>query len=211
MPPSLPEAFLASRAAAVAEYVRWRQREQARAMKERLVMLGSEVRDLKRKLAFLQKVDRDYPTRDVTFFVDQKPVAKAHRFILTSRSLVFRKMFDTDMAERRSGEIHVNDLSAITLQALVKFIYTAEVTFTEACAAELFMAAQKYDIPELQEECEVELCAGVFHGNVLELLDFAEFYDMKRLKDACDQFFKSKVQLQCNTFVQENHNRTNFF
>ncbi|CAM6108109.1 unnamed protein product [Calypogeia fissa] len=193
--PTLPAAFLASRAPEVAEYVRWRQREQERRRKERVIMLGSEVRNLKRKLAFLQKLERDYPTKDVTFFVDQKPVVKAHRFILTSRSLVFKKMFDTDMAERRTGEIHVNDLSATTLQALVKFMYTAEVQFTQACTAELFMVAQKYDIPELQEECEVELCNGVFQGNVLELLDFAEFYDMKLLKDACEQFFKSKVQL----------------
>lgn len=44
----------------------------------------------------------------------------AHRLVLTSMSEVFRTMFDTDMAEKKLGEIRISDSSPLTVKQFLK-------------------------------------------------------------------------------------------
>ena len=45
-----------------------------------------------------------------------------------SRSSVFEKMFDSKMVEAKSGTVVIEDMEADTLQRLLEFTYTGEVT-----------------------------------------------------------------------------------
>ncbi|KAL3682561.1 hypothetical protein R1sor_000583 [Riccia sorocarpa] len=119
----------------------------------------------------------------------------AHRFILAGRSTVFRRMFETEMLEKESGTIHVEDASINVLRSLVKYLYTMETEFTEeAPAEELLKLADKYDIEDLKAVCEEELCKNVNMGNFLDRLVVAKRYNSKRLDTLTASFLVENLE-----------------
>ncbi|BBN19026.1 hypothetical protein MPTK1_8g07410 [Marchantia polymorpha subsp. ruderalis] len=128
---------------------------------------------------------------DVTFVgCDLVPVF-AHRFIMAGKSTVFGKMFDIDMKEKEIGTVQVDDADAPVLRSMVNFCYTAEILFTEeASVEEVMKLAHKYDISELKEVCESELCEGINEENLCTRLRLAHIYDIKTLNAVGVKFFK---------------------
>ena len=61
---------------------------------------------------------------------------------------MFERMFDTDMAEAKSGTVVIEDMLASTLEKLLEFAYTGEVTDMQE-VVELLYAADKYQLPNL--------------------------------------------------------------
>ena len=62
----------------------------------------------------------------------------AHRVVLATVSPYLRKMFGSGMAESKSREIELQDVSELALPALVEFSYTAQMCsniYRQACAA----------------------------------------------------------------------------
>ena len=64
------------------------------------------------------------------------------------RSTVFERMFDSNMAEAKSGTVVIEDMEADTLQRLLEFTYTGKVTDMQD-VMELLYAADKYQMPGL--------------------------------------------------------------
>ncbi|CAM6108163.1 unnamed protein product [Calypogeia fissa] len=163
---------------------------------ETISKLRNDIEALKKKIAFLQKVDmsalgEESEDGHVTFVVKNGNVIKAHPFILASKSPVFKKMLGADMIERNSSKIQVEDISAPVLRSLINYLYTAEINFTdEVTAAELFKVAHKYDIPELQFVCEGEIFNSVSEDNLSEMLRISHLYDMKRVRAKCVRVLK---------------------
>jgi len=82
----------------------------------------------------------------------QGRVFPCHRVILSSRSSVFERMFDSNMAEAKSGTVVIEDMEADTLQRLLEFTYSCKVTDMQE-VMELLYAADKYQMPDLVREC----------------------------------------------------------
>ena len=57
-------------------------------------------------------------------------------------------MFEINMAETKSGEVKIEDMSASTLERLLEFIYTGEVADMQE-VMELLYAADKYQMSDL--------------------------------------------------------------
>ncbi|KAL2611363.1 hypothetical protein R1flu_023055 [Riccia fluitans] len=129
---------------------------------------------------------------DVTFVGrDGKPVY-AHRFIMAGKSAVFQRMLDTDMKERNSGTIFINDANSSVLKSVVKYCYTADIDFTEeAPAEEILKVAHKYDIVELKGVCEDELSRGLDTENFCTRAMLAQIYDAGKLDAATSAFFRA--------------------
>lgn len=108
------------------------------------------------------------------------------------------------MREKVSGEIRVDDISGPVLRSLIEFLYTAELRLTdEATAAEIFKAAHKYDVPELQAECEAELFRAVSEENLSEMMRIAHLYGMKRIMAKCVQILRDNFDRVHEKFLND--------
>ncbi|KAL3682577.1 hypothetical protein R1sor_000599 [Riccia sorocarpa] len=147
-----------------------------------------------KKLRFLRAYDpaplSELFMGDIKFVgSDEKPVY-AHRFIIAGKATVFQRMFHSDMKEKKSGTVVLNDASSPVIRSMVNFCYTAETEFTEdASAEEMLKISHKYDIRDLKQECDKELAKGVDQNNLCRLLKLAHLYDAKKLDSATARFF----------------------
>jgi len=107
-----------------------------------------------------------------------------HRAILAERSDVFGAMFDVDMTEKQNKRIVIEDLSADAVSDLLNFIYTDSAPNINKLAAELLVAAEKYNIARLKAVCEAELATSLNVDNVIGRLIASETYRADQLKAA---------------------------
>ena len=86
---------------------------------------------------------------------------KAHKTILISRSPVFEAMFQSDLTEKATNTLKIEDIERRVFQEVLRFIYTDEVNQMEEMASDLLAAAEKYMLTLLKEKCEVSLSRNV--------------------------------------------------
>ena len=115
---------------------------------------------------------------------------RAHKVILASQSPVFKKMFEIDMKERRSGVIEVPDITPAVMSDLLAYLYTGTAPHVDTLARELLNVANKYELPRLLSICETTLVTKITVRSVLEMLILAELHESKTLKKACLGFIK---------------------
>ena len=117
-------------------------------------------------------------------------VFKVHKAILASQSPVFRKMFEVDMREKRSGVIKISDpdVSPELVSDLVTYLYTGDAPGIHTRAKELLKVAHLYEIPRLLRMCENELQKSITASNVCNLLLLAELHAAQDLKAKCMEF-----------------------
>ncbi|GFR14848.1 protein maternal effect lethal 26 [Trichonephila clavata] len=114
---------------------------------------------------------------DVELLVDGR-IIKAHKFILQSRSPVFRKMFEHNTTEKDAGSIEVTDVAFIPLQALVWYLYTGEVQrlpFEDVC--DLYETADKYEVFMLQQACSESLLSFIDQDTVCRILVLSDLHN----------------------------------
>lgn len=113
---------------------------------------------------------------------------QAHRTILMARSKVFSAMLEEGkFAEGSAKSICIDDMDVATLQALVRYLYTAEFPSEEAGvnAQNLLIAADKYDLQELKQHCEQCLDRSLEPDCAAEILVVADSYYCSSLKVRC--------------------------
>jgi len=118
----------------------------------------------------------------------------AHRTILMARSSVFSAMFEEGkFAEGAAKAVCIKDMDVTTLRALVCFLYTAEFPSEEAEAKpqSLLIAADKYDLQELKQHCELCLERSLEPDCVAEVLVVADSYHCSNLKVRCLDLIKN--------------------
>ena len=96
----------------------------------------------------------------------------AHKIILVTRSEVFAAMFQHPMEERSTNQVKIEDIEPDVFQELLRFIYTGRVSTAtmESMAAGLLIAADKYLLDELKNECENHLLHHMSPDNCVVLL-----------------------------------------
>jgi speckle-type POZ protein len=111
------------------------------------------------------------PSSDVNFNIGGREFP-AHKLILAARSEVFDAMFKHQMKENSTNQIKIEDIDPEVFQKLLRFIYTGRVSTAtmEAMAVGLFVAADKYLLSGLKNECENYLLHDMSPDNCIELL-----------------------------------------
>ena len=124
-------------------------------------------------------------------------------------------MFQSDMKERQTKTVHIDDFKIGVVGEMLKFIYTWEVSFPDAIveiASELLKAADKYQLDLLKNICEESLCSTLDVANCVEYLVLGDMYRTLKLKmmalrivvenadsiidkDVFKDFFKQKPEL----------------
>ncbi|CAL8122450.1 unnamed protein product [Orchesella dallaii] len=110
-----------------------------------------------------------------------------HKKILAGRSPVFLKMLSADMNEKRRGLVKVEDISAHTMELVLKFIYTGQLeeewTTNPVTATELIYASEKYWLPALKEFCNKHLVRAATKTNCYKLMEVAQLHNLEQATD----------------------------
>ena len=128
---------------------------------------------------------------DVQFCFDGDESVGSHSLILTARSPVFAAMFQhSSMKEQETGRVDIEDIQLDIFKELLHYIYSGRtrMSLTEETAQSLFMAADKYDIGDLKEECVAFLLTCFRVENALTLMAWAHLNSVDNLKEAALDF-----------------------
>ncbi|GBN16478.1 Speckle-type POZ protein [Araneus ventricosus] len=119
--------------------------------------------------------DVELKTQTKSFFV--------HEVVLCARSPVFLAMLTREMKEKINKYIEIEDISADTLEKFLAFLYTDAFEDLEWDAvAEVYYAADKYQVERLKFLCRSYFLKNDDFDNVCELLILADRHQDCELK-----------------------------
>jgi len=110
--------------------------------------------------------DKDFS--DVKIFCGDKAF-DCHRILLSSRSSVFRAMFQHGMTEAQTRRIEIKGLEPEVLQAMLKYIYTGNMEFSTMKSEDMLAAAQMYDLGLLKDFYEDKLRRSLDISNCVDM------------------------------------------
>jgi hypothetical protein len=112
-----------------------------------------------------------------------------HKLVLSCQSQVFKAMIE-NMIEKESEvlEIDENDISAETMDQFVYFLYHEEFKDIKMINPELLVAADKYVVRDLFDECCKYFQPNLSLQNALGVLVSAEMTNQKDLFEAASRF-----------------------
>ena len=101
----------------------------------------------------------------------------AHQVILSARSPVFGRMFQSEMTEKKSQLVDIEELDPKIVLEMLKFIYTGSCAVTEEdpdleLAADVLVAANRYELNLLKNMCECVLASELTAENCLKVRSF---------------------------------------
>lgn len=124
---------------------------------------------------------------DVHFVVGkgcQQQRIPAHKFILSVGSAVFDVMFNGAMATSQE-DIELPDVEPAAFLALLKFLYSDDVTIGPETVMTTLYTAKKYAVPALEKACVDFLKHNLSSDNAFMLLTQARLFDEPQLAALC--------------------------
>ncbi|XP_073837815.1 speckle-type POZ protein-like [Musca autumnalis] len=130
---------------------------------------------------------------DITLIARDGCEFKAHKVILSGRSEVFDTMLRSDFVEAKTNRITIDDMDAEVMKEMLTFIYTGKGIHKEM-AYDLFSAANKYALMDLETMCENILTKSMDVSSVADIILLADLNSNERLKSRALQFIKGNVK-----------------
>lgn len=155
---------------------------------------------------------------DVTILVEGESI-KAHSNILCARSDVFDRLLSGGLRESVTKEIIIDDCDALTIKALMRYLYTDDFGCIEAMIEgtrsdqasssadrndsrssritslqSLLAASHKYGVTRLQNWCEAKVCECITVDEVCSILCQAHLYAASQLADMCLDFIRQHYE-----------------
>ena len=120
-------------------------------------------------------------------FADVKIVCEdrvfdCHRIILSSRSSVFRAMFQHNMAEAQTRRVEIQEIPSSIVHAMLEYIYTGRTIFRNGRNEDMLAAAEMYDLKNLKARCEENLSKSLEIGNCIDYLILGDTHNSPNLK-----------------------------
>lgn len=130
---------------------------------------------------------------DVTIKVKDKAF-KLHRSVLAARNPYFSSMFSTDMKEKTTGIVSIDDCEPGIFHYFINFVYTGKTTLSCDNVCALYEMTDKYQEDQLKAEC---LC---YMKNKISVDSFCDFvvlalkHDEKELLQIATNLFCRKIK-----------------
>jgi speckle-type POZ protein len=136
---------------------------------------------------------------DVRIEVGDGQSLAAHRWVLESRSPVFKADLALISSDGPVAQLRVDDMDADVCKALLKFMYTdappPDLQEAATMAERLLVAADRYGLDKLKPVCEEALCKNIDTSSVASTLVLAERHRCPGLREACMRFLSSPDNL----------------
>lgn len=144
-----------------------------------------------------ETIDTQNQLRLDNHFCDVVLICKAasfpcHKITLASASPYFRAMFTHGMMETKKTEICINNIEPPILSTILDFIYTAEISVTEANVCDLMQASCMLALPHVTEACTTFLGHQLDPSNCIGIRKFAHGYGCKELYDQAHRYILKK-------------------
>jgi hypothetical protein len=133
----------------------------------------------------------DEYTSDITIIVNQKRFP-AHKFMLYSRSEVFKKLF-FDKRGCNSNEIVLYDTTELAFETMLLYCYNKE--FSLECVnkvIDVYKLSQKFQISCLMEVCVEAIKEMMDCESLMVICEFAMIYRIRDLMNEIRQFAQTK-------------------
>lgn len=142
-------------------------------------------------------------TKDVAFTIDSKTIS-AHKFILSARSPVFKRMFQIDMLEKNSANpIELNDVSEEAFAEFLAFLYCNRYSKPKV-ERELLYLADKYDVESLKATVANALLQKIDVGNAIDTMKLFNRFRIPKLNGEVANFIvKNKMKNKKNVFTEK--------
>lgn len=146
---------------------------------------------------------------DVKFKVQDKSFS-AHRSILGARTPVLSAMLTENWLESDTGVVSVEDCDPEAFEIFLIFLYSGTMeNLTTENVLSVYYVADKYQNPELKQECIQSMISNLTISNICDVLCLALRHDEKVLEETASDFFKKNAKEIFNTsewerFMAEN-------
>ncbi|XP_022796840.1 kelch-like protein 3 [Stylophora pistillata] len=108
----------------------------------------------------------------------------AHKCVLSAASPYFRAMFTSELKEKESNHVELQEIKSATLIDVLRYVYTGGTRIDSSNAKDLVMATDYLIIPSLKARATLFL-EGTWNGSCcLALESFASRYNCEALKKA---------------------------
>ena len=138
---------------------------------------------------------------DIQFCLEGDQRVGGHKNILATRSSVFAAMFQPDMQQESKVDIvNIQDIEAEIFKELLHYIYsgqTASPLSDIITTQSLYVAADKYDVNDLKEECVDFLLSCVRIDSAINLMAWAHLHSVDELKKITLAFIVQHGKVIC--------------
>jgi hypothetical protein len=136
---------------------------------------------------------------DVTFDFGNGTLLKGHSLVIASGSPVLAAMFKHNLKENAGKKVvEMAGIESDVFAVLLRFLYTGEVDLGNADAAEVMVAADKYAIDPLKEECASRMTQNLTVENATSYLVLAHLHNAAALQEATSEFIARNATFICS-------------
>ena len=160
------------------------------------VLLQASSKPRLQVLDHLENLWKNKPLTDVIFNFDEESY-EAHTMILASGSPVFATMFENPLTEGPKRIVEIKDIRLPIFQLLLRFIYTGDTNIKDSDVTELLVAARKYQVVSLKEECASRMVNNLSIDNATQSLIFAHLNNCSKLYETALQFMAKNAKKVC--------------
>ena len=134
---------------------------------------------------------------------------RLHKVILATRNPYFDSMFRTDMKEKSTGIVTIEDCDPGVFRSFICFLYTGKVDkLSTENVCSLYEVADKYQEDQLKRKCMNLMLNTLSIDSFCDYFVFALRHDEKELFEKAIEFFTDNVKaigrsLKWQTFVKE--------
>jgi len=113
-----------------------------------------------------------------------------HRFILYSRSNVFRAMLQEHTGEYKSNSVKFPDIDYEVMNYFVQYLYSGKMVSTNnfVLLQEMLKMGERFEVLELKEAAETALKSQIGCDTVCQLLSLADMHSASILRKDCIRF-----------------------
>ena len=120
---------------------------------------------------------------------------RAHRLILSSYSIYFRTMFQTEMQEKYADTVEIYDVNETSMESLIDFIYTGNICINEENVFDLMAASDYLQIDQTKTLCYNFLLGLISVETCFQILEVVYLYPNIILLNTTFQFIKNNFAL----------------
>merc|ERR1719391_141233 len=113
---------------------------------------------------------------------------ECNKFMLITRSPVFKAMLQQDTLESQTNVVKINDIEPKVLEEMLLYIHTGEYPNIKDLAKELLAAADFYQLDELKYGCQSFLCETLNSENSSGILILSNKFSATKLKKEALKF-----------------------
>ncbi|XP_029346291.1 ring canal kelch homolog [Acyrthosiphon pisum] len=137
----------------------------------------------------LQTLRQDEVLCDIKLETDDGGVIFGHKVVLASASPYFLAMF-THFSEKDQDLVAIRQLNSSTLQLLIDFVYSGEISITEKNIQDLLPASNLLQLQEVKNACCDYLQAHLCPTNVIGIIGLADLHSCTTLLTSSELYIQ---------------------